>query len=85
MSVLASLIQIICYALIVAIFVRVAFSWFSPRRSSGLYGLYELSYKITEPVLRPIRNLLPMAAGIDISPMLVTIVLFFVISLTTRF
>ena len=35
-------------------------------------------YRVTEPVLRPIRNLLPNLGGIDISPI---VVIFFIIFL----
>ena len=40
----------------------------------------EFLYRITEPVLRPIRNMLPHLGGIDISP----IVLFLIIILIQR-
>ncbi len=80
MTPLAGVIQLLCYALIVAIFVRVAFSWIG-NPSRGRSGqLYELTFKITEPILRPIRNLLPMGAGMDFSPMIVSFVLFGIIS-----
>jgi len=35
-------------------------------------------YQITEPVLRPIRNLLPNLGGIDISPIIVILLIFFI-------
>mgnify|MGYP001250614358 CR=1 FL=1 len=34
-------------------------------------------YKITEPLLRPIRNLLPEFGGVDISPVILIIILIF--------
>ena len=34
-------------------------------------------YKITEPVLRPIRSLLPDLGGIDVSPLILIILLIF--------
>jgi len=34
-------------------------------------------YQITEPVLRPIRNLLPNLGGIDISPIILLLAIFF--------
>jgi YggT family protein len=37
----------------------------------------EFLYRITEPVLRPIRNMLPRLGGIDISPIIVLIGLLF--------
>ena len=35
-------------------------------------------YRITEPVLRPIRNMLPNLGGIDISPVIVILVIIFI-------
>ena len=32
-------------------------------------------YRITEPVLRPIRNMLPNLGGIDISPVIVILII----------
>ena len=40
----------------------------------------EFLYRITEPVLRPIRNMLPNLGGVDISP----IILFLIIILIQR-
>ena len=34
-------------------------------------------YRVTEPVLRPIRNILPNLGGIDISPVILIIALMF--------
>jgi len=34
-------------------------------------------YRITEPVLRPIRNMLPNLGGIDISPVIVIFIIIF--------
>ncbi len=38
----------------------------------------EFLYKITEPALRPIRNLLPNLGGIDISPIILLLIIFFI-------
>ncbi len=35
-------------------------------------------YRITEPALRPIRRVLPDLGGIDISPIILLLILFFV-------
>lgn len=35
-------------------------------------------YRITEPALRPIRNVLPDLGGIDISPIILLLAIFFV-------
>jgi YggT family protein len=35
-------------------------------------------YRITEPALRPIRNMLPNLGGIDISPIILVLIIFFI-------
>ena len=35
-------------------------------------------YKITEPLLRPIRKLLPDFEGVDISPVILILILWFI-------
>ena len=41
-------------------------------------SIWEFLYKITEPVLRPIRNMLPNLGGIDISPIILLLLIFFI-------
>jgi YggT family protein len=41
-------------------------------------------YRITEPVLRPIRNILPNLGGIDLSPVVLILALFFVKDMLIR-
>jgi YggT family protein len=77
MSVFGLAIQILCWALIIAILVRIVFSWIDPTpypRNS----LHRLAWDISEPVLRPVRNFLPPAAGFDFSPTIVLFVLFMI-------
>ena len=35
-------------------------------------------YQLTEPVLRPIRNILPNMGGIDLSPVVVILIIIFI-------
>jgi YggT family protein len=35
-------------------------------------------FRITEPVLRPVRNMLPNLGGIDISPIIVLFIIYFI-------
>ena len=46
-------------------------------RNDFVRGVWDFLYRITEPVLRPIRNLLPNLGGIDISPIILILGLFF--------
>ena len=38
----------------------------------------EFLYRITEPVLRPIRNMMPSLGGIDISPVILILIIFLI-------
>jgi YggT family protein len=40
--------------------------------------LVDVLYRLTEPVLRPIRNFLPNFGGIDVSPIIVLLIIWFV-------
>jgi YggT family protein len=35
-------------------------------------------YRITEPVLRPIRNIMPNLGGLDISPVILILIIYFI-------
>jgi YggT family protein len=81
MIVIAGLIQIVCYVLFILILIRVVFSWIGPYSRNPL-NVYAI--KFTEPILRPVRNLIPMGPGIDFSPMIVSFLLLLVINLAGR-
>jgi YggT family protein len=61
---LALLIQIYLFIVLV----RVIFSFVSPFPTNAIS---RLAWDLTEPVLAPIRRLLPPMSGIDLSPMVV--------------
>jgi YggT family protein len=45
----------------------------------------EFLYRITEPALRPIRRIMPNLGGIDISPVILILVIFFIESVIVRY
>ena len=45
----------------------------------------DLLYRLTEPVLRPIRKILPNLGGVDISPVILLLGLFFIRSLLLEY
>ena len=47
-------------------------------RNQIVASIGEFLYRITEPALRPIRNLLPNLGGIDISPVILILILLFI-------
>lgn len=68
----ADFIDILIWALTLAIFGRVLMSWISPR---GNDPVTPLLYQVTEPILAPIRRLLPQMGMVDLAPMVVILVL----------
>jgi YggT family protein len=46
-------------------------------RSPAVRAVSEFLFRITDPVLRPIRNLMPDLGGIDISPIIVIFIIIF--------
>lgn len=62
------------------------FSWlyaFNVINSSNRFvaSIGTFLYNVTEPALRPIRRILPDLGGIDISPIVVLLIIFFIRSL----
>jgi YggT family protein len=47
-------------------------------RNSAVGMIADFLYRITEPVLRPIRNMLPNLGGIDISPVILFLIIVFI-------
>ncbi|MSP44639.1 MAG: YggT family protein [Xanthobacteraceae bacterium] len=42
-------------------------------------------FRITEPVLRPIRNMLPSLGGIDVSPVVLILIIFLIKDVIVRY
>ena len=67
---LPELIELVINIFLFAVLIQVILSWINP----GSYNpATALLYSLTEPVMRPARNLLPPVSGLDLSPMLVMI------------
>ncbi|MGD0168793.1 MAG: YggT family protein [Smithella sp.] len=72
---LAEVIDIVLLSYMIIIFARAAISWVNPDPYNQIVIFL---YRVTEPVLRPIRRKLPMNnAGIDFSPFIVILVIIF--------
>jgi YggT family protein len=50
-------------------------------RNQFIRWIVDFLYRVTEPALRPIRRFLPNLGGIDISPVILLLALFFIRSL----
>lgn len=79
MSILISLIYLVLVVFQFILLARVLLSWFPNFDRSN--PIIRFIYGATEPVLSPIRNLLPAMGGLDFSPLIV----FLLISLIVRF
>ena len=71
---LANLLKIYGYIIIA----RALISWINPNPSNPLIRII---CAITDPVLVPIRRLLPDLGGLDISPFVAIVIIWFIISL----
>jgi YggT family protein len=67
----AYFIDAVANALTLAILVRVILSWFPSARLP--FGIGEFAWSVSEPILAPIRRALPIAGGLDFSPVIVLI------------
>ena len=63
---IADLVALIFTVFLVAVFVQVILSWVSPGQYNPVIGLLN---KIAEPVLKPLRRLVPPIGGIDLTPL----------------
>lgn len=54
-----------------AIFARAILSFFPMRPGSPIAPVAQFLYRITEPVLAPVRRVLPSMGGLDLSPLVV--------------
>ena len=65
---IANVLNLILSLFVWLIIIRALISWFSP---DPYNPLVQLLFRITEPVLGPLRNFLPFFGGIDFSPIVV--------------
>ena len=75
--------NIICQLLtiyLIVVFARVILSWLPLSPNSPMAGVYSFIYTLTEPVLGPLRRVMPPLGGFDLSP----IVVFFGIQILQR-
>ena len=54
-------------------------------RNPFVAGIGEFLYRITDPLLRPIRSLLPNLGGIDVSPVILILIILFIENVIIRY
>ena len=47
--------------------------------------VWDFLYRVTEPALRPIRKVMPNLGGIDVSPIILLLIIFFLQSVIARY
>jgi YggT family protein len=73
---IAVVVDYVLWAYIWIIIARAIISWVNPDPSNPIVRFL---YRVTEPVLRPVRYRLPtLASGLDLSPLVVILVLYFI-------
>ena len=77
----ASLFTLFLYVLVVAIFLRALMSWFPVDRNNPAARLL---IQVTEPLLEPVRRIMPRFGMIDLSAMVVIVILLLMIRVVDR-
>jgi YggT family protein len=69
-------VEIVCFLLTVfiyALFVRIVLSWFSPEPGGAVATVEGFLRTFTDPVLEPVRRIVPRVGMLDLSPIVVVI------------
>lgn len=82
---LRGLICTLLWVYVIILFARIILSWFPLSPGSGMASVYGFLHTLTEPVLAPLRRIIPPIGmggmGLDLSPLIV----FFGITILQRF
>ncbi len=87
---LIALVSTVVELYIWVVIIGVAASWLVHFRvintsNRFVYYVLEFTYRATEPALRPIRRFIPDLGGIDISPVVLILLLYFAKDILVRF
>jgi YggT family protein len=80
-TVLVNFIQLLTFFLWFMLIIRVVLSWTNPMGGGGLTAFV---YQMTEPILAPIRRLIPASSGIDWSPLIAMLLLGVIVRVVVR-
>ncbi|MDX1615844.1 MAG: YggT family protein [Candidatus Promineifilaceae bacterium] len=73
-AILFTIINLAYWFIVILVFARIILSFVN----IGGYELRELVYRLTEPMLAPIRQVLPPSGGFDFSPMILLLAAYIV-------
>ena len=74
-------IRYIVGVLYIAILARVVMSWIAPGRTDN--PIVALIFQVTEPMLAPIRRIMPQTGMFDLSPMVAMIILSIILAVVS--
>jgi YggT family protein len=80
MLVIAPALQIVGVLFLAALLIRSVFSWIEPYPRNRVHLL---AYRITEPVIAPVRRLIPPIGGFDVAFMVVFVAVIFLLQLVS--
>ncbi|MEP6680566.1 MAG: YggT family protein [Chloroflexota bacterium] len=72
MVLIVNFVQLLGFVLWFLLIARVVTSWLTP---TGGGGVVAFIYQVTEPILAPIRRMIPATGGLDWSPLVAMLVL----------
>lgn len=78
---IAQVFTIFLYILIIAVIARSLLSWFPVSPDNQLASLLR---RVTDPLIEPVRRIMPRTGMIDLSPMAVIIVLYLMIAVVNQ-
>ncbi|HET8586504.1 MAG TPA: YggT family protein [Candidatus Limnocylindria bacterium] len=81
-AVFTNFIQLLATVLWLLIIARVVISWVMPMGGGGIVAFI---YQATEPILAPIRRVIPPTSGIDWSPLIALLLLGAITQVLLRF
>ncbi len=85
MNVLYRFVFVLAQVLNAAIIARILLSWIPVSRENRLLAsIVELVHQLTEPILGPIRRLVPSLGGLDISPIIALILIRMLLGIAAR-
>jgi len=79
--VIVNFLQLLVGVLMLLVFARVIVSWVAPMGGGGLIAFI---YQATEPILAPIRRIVPPTGGLDWAPLIAMLVLGLLLRVVVR-